>query len=345
VTDQPTTKEQTLKPTLGEDITELFSRVAKLNDQMAAVLAPEWGARMGIIPEGHPLHPGVSCSPAAPESEPNHPRTTLDNPATSSAWTPPPPGDRREQLPDAILALLPAKPYLSTACDTAQQLEQAPAPIPTSSGAIPNVPWYAERMHARCRLQHKFTGMPCSCPCHQPAEPPVHIGGQANAEDCPACKGTNPDYPFICPGPDTAAVDEVDEAAGAWTPDPPIGCLTVTAERTPSQLPELRDQLADATVPLLLDTLPKVIARSRGYEVADAVMTLLYREWPWLRAEAEERDQPGATLPALTPCTCRQSVHTREHGTPVDGCPWCTPNPDRQTGQTDAATAPTGDLL
>jgi hypothetical protein len=31
---------------------------------------------------------------------------------------------------------------------------------------------------------------------------PTHIGG--NAEDCPACHGTNPNYPFICPGPDTA---------------------------------------------------------------------------------------------------------------------------------------------
>ncbi|MCX4540474.1 hypothetical protein [Streptomyces sp. NBC_01565] len=30
---------------------------------------------------------------------------------------------------------------------------------------------------------------------------PVHQGG--NAEDCQACKGTNPDYPFICPGPET----------------------------------------------------------------------------------------------------------------------------------------------
>lgn len=28
---------------------------------------------------------------------------------------------------------------------------------------------------------------------------PEHIGG--NAEDCPACASTNPDYPFICPGP------------------------------------------------------------------------------------------------------------------------------------------------
>lgn len=27
-----------------------------------------------------------------------------------------------------------------------------------------------------------------------------HIGGQANAEDCPACSGTNPPYPFICRG-------------------------------------------------------------------------------------------------------------------------------------------------
>ncbi|MFE5628454.1 hypothetical protein [Streptomyces sp. NPDC056543] len=34
-----------------------------------------------------------------------------------------------------------------------------------------------------------------------PAAPPAHIGGRANAEDCPACAGTNPPYPFICPGP------------------------------------------------------------------------------------------------------------------------------------------------
>ncbi|GAA2803342.1 hypothetical protein [Streptomyces showdoensis] len=36
----------------------------------------------------------------------------------------------------------------------------------------------------------------------QPTGPaPTHIGGRANAEDCPACSGTNPPYPFICPGP------------------------------------------------------------------------------------------------------------------------------------------------
>jgi hypothetical protein len=31
----------------------------------------------------------------------------------------------------------------------------------------------------------------------------------------------------------------------------------------------------------------------------------------------------------LTPCTCRQAVHAREHtGRTIDDCPWCTPAPD-----------------
>ncbi|MFF7142292.1 hypothetical protein ACFZB5_13720 [Streptomyces nodosus] len=34
-------------------------------------------------------------------------------------------------------------------------------------------------------------------------QPPAqHLGNKANAEDCPACTGTNPPYPFICPGPE-----------------------------------------------------------------------------------------------------------------------------------------------
>ena len=37
----------------------------------------------------------------------------------------------------------------------------------------------------------------------------------------------------------------------------------------------IRDRIADAVIPLLLDTLPKVIARSRGCEVADAVLAVL----------------------------------------------------------------------
>lgn len=28
-----------------------------------------------------------------------------------------------------------------------------------------------------------------------------HLAKGTNAEDCPACRGTNPPYPFLCPGP------------------------------------------------------------------------------------------------------------------------------------------------
>jgi hypothetical protein len=44
----------------------------------------------------------------------------------------------------------------------------------------------------------------------QPTQSAVHIGG--NAEDCPACSGTNPPYPFICPGPAVPAQPGKEEA-------------------------------------------------------------------------------------------------------------------------------------
>ncbi|MBQ1096306.1 hypothetical protein KBY55_09440 [Streptomyces sp. b94] len=39
---------------------------------------------------------------------------------------------------------------------------------------------------------------------------PRHVGGGANAEDCPACVAspTPPPYPFICPGPVPADRDQ-----------------------------------------------------------------------------------------------------------------------------------------
>lgn len=53
--------------------------------------------------------------------------------------------------------------------------------------------------------------------------PPVHTG--VNAENCPACKGTNPDYPFICPGPDAEqparTTPDNPPTSSAWTPPPP----------------------------------------------------------------------------------------------------------------------------
>jgi len=74
-----------------------------------------------------------------------------------------PPGSRREQLPAEVLALLPPRPYLSTACQAAHDCEQAAEVHQTAR------PWltaHAEELHPRCRLNNKFTGAGCRCRCH-----------------------------------------------------------------------------------------------------------------------------------------------------------------------------------
>ena len=231
----------------------------------------------------------------------------------------------------------------------------------------------------------KKCGARCICPCHQQTEPPAHVGG--NAEDCPACAGTNPDYPFICPGPDGTAVTEADDITGVWTPDPPIGCLTVGAdpdpfgyeerertgrnagltltpaeetrlaqsgvdtpgcdcghdgmgvswhgddcpwrcglldirrERTPSQRPGLRYALTEAVMSARIRPEPgpvttTLIQSGSGFHlkggeaepVAEAVLRVLLREWPWLRAEAEERDRSATLLAAITAEAARRGV-------------------------------------
>lgn len=78
-------------------------------------------------------------------------------------WTPPPPGDTREQLPDAILGLIEARPYTSTACETAGLLAEASALHPEQAGELSG---RADRMHQRCRINHKYTGRLCDCSCH-----------------------------------------------------------------------------------------------------------------------------------------------------------------------------------
>ncbi|WP_326667304.1 hypothetical protein [Streptomyces sp. NBC_01257] len=77
-----------------------------------------------------------------------------------------PPGSTSEQLPDGILALLGPRTYLSTACETALLLTKAIARNPDRD----DLPGVRDRMHARCRLNHKFTGALCSCPCHPQAD-------------------------------------------------------------------------------------------------------------------------------------------------------------------------------
>lgn len=73
-----------------------------------------------------------------------------------------PPGSRQEQLPADVLALLPTHPYLSTACDTAMLLDAAHV----KQSAREDLAEHADRMHDRCRLNHKFTGANCICRCH-----------------------------------------------------------------------------------------------------------------------------------------------------------------------------------
>jgi hypothetical protein len=63
--------------------------------------------------------------------------------------------------------------------------------------AIQYIGWTPnERLHRECeRCGHEWDEATVK------QQPLVHIGNGANAEDCPACEGTNPPYPFICPGP------------------------------------------------------------------------------------------------------------------------------------------------
>lgn len=75
----------------------------------------------------------------------------------------PPPGSRREQLPDRIVALLKPVAYFSTACETASRLFRAAIDHPEMAEELGA---WEKRMHQRCRLNHKFTGALCHCHCH-----------------------------------------------------------------------------------------------------------------------------------------------------------------------------------
>jgi hypothetical protein len=76
---------------------------------------------------------------------------------------PPPPGSTEEQLPAHILMLTVPRPYISTACETAHSLESAMVRHPDHRTELE---LWRDRMHGRCRLNNKFTGLLCSCPHH-----------------------------------------------------------------------------------------------------------------------------------------------------------------------------------
>jgi len=76
---------------------------------------------------------------------------------------PPPPGSTEEQLPAEILMLTVLRPYISTACETAHALESAMVRHPEHRTELE---LWRDRMHSRCRLNNKFTGVLCACPHH-----------------------------------------------------------------------------------------------------------------------------------------------------------------------------------
>jgi hypothetical protein len=77
-----------------------------------------------------------------------------------------PPGSTQEQLPADVLALLPARSYLSTACETARLLEAAAIANPQRAEQLRE---WRDRMQQRCRLNNKFTGALCTGSYHRPA--------------------------------------------------------------------------------------------------------------------------------------------------------------------------------
>ncbi|MFE9064874.1 hypothetical protein [Streptomyces violaceusniger] len=81
-------------------------------------------------------------------------------------FAPPPPGSTEEQLPDDVLALIDPPPYLSTACGTAQLLEQAVVEHPDRQAGLGE---WARRMHSRCRINNKYIGRLCTCGHHSGA--------------------------------------------------------------------------------------------------------------------------------------------------------------------------------
>jgi len=93
-----------------------------------------------------------------------------------------------ELVPQDVLDLIKEEPYLSTACGTGIRIEAGPYEghrhrgLELPEGVTP-VLLEAEirRLHARCRLTHKFTGTGCVCSCHG-----ERIGVMA---DCQTCRG------------------------------------------------------------------------------------------------------------------------------------------------------------
>ncbi|MEU1497315.1 hypothetical protein [Streptomyces sp. NPDC005732] len=83
-----------------------------------------------------------------------------------TAWTPPPPGDRREQLPDGILRLLPPGAYLCDPCQTARSLHAIALGKADETAGL-DLDRHQKRLHGQCQIVQPWTGLGCRCKCRR----------------------------------------------------------------------------------------------------------------------------------------------------------------------------------
>lgn len=80
----------------------------------------------------------------------------------------PPPGNTRKQLPDHVLTMLAPRVYLSTACEMAVACMRAIVRHPEHTDELE---FWAKWLHEeQCRLNNKYSGALCVCPCHETGE-------------------------------------------------------------------------------------------------------------------------------------------------------------------------------
>lgn len=86
--------------------------------------------------------------------------------AMQGRYVPPPPGSDRDKLPDHVLAAIGPhlRPYLSTACETAQACHIAAA---RDLDLYDELRDWGQREHSACRLRRKQDVADCGCRCHQ----------------------------------------------------------------------------------------------------------------------------------------------------------------------------------
>jgi len=92
--------------------------------------------------------------------------------AMQATYTPPPPGSDRDALPEHLRGLIwpHMRPYLSTACETADACRLAAAEYPEYADELRA---WETREHAACRVTRKQDMASCDCRCHTtPKETP-----------------------------------------------------------------------------------------------------------------------------------------------------------------------------